>query len=112
MIGEKIKTARLEKKLTQKNLAELLNVTVSNISKYENGDRTPKLKTLKKLEEILDIELLDLVENKVVLAEFKGTFARVSSIPKSWLEELGINQENRKIELIFDKDKIILKKSL
>ena len=109
-MGEKIKTARKEKRLTQKGVAELLEVSVDNIKKYERGDRTPRPETLKQLEEILGVKLFELVENKVVLAEFKNTSARVSSIPKSWLNELGINEENRKIELSFDRDRIIIRK--
>ncbi|MBS5858492.1 helix-turn-helix domain-containing protein [Romboutsia timonensis] len=109
-MGEKIKTARKEKRLTQKGVAELLEVSVDTIKKYERGDRTPRPETLKQLEEILGVKLFELVENKVVLAEFKNTSARVSSIPKSWLNELGINEENRKIELSFDRDRIIIRK--
>ena len=109
-MGEKIKTARKEKRLTQKGVAELLEVSVDTIKKYERGDRTPRPETLKQLEEILGVKLFELVENKVVLAEFKNTSARVSSIPKSWLNELGINEENRKIELSFDRDRIIKRK--
>ena len=109
-MGEKIKTARKEKGLTQKGLAELLEVYVDTIKKYERGDRTPRPETLKQLEEILGVKLFELIKNKVVLAEFKNTSARVSSIPKSWLNELGINEENRKIELSFDRDRIIIRK--
>ena len=109
-MGEKIKTARKEKRLTQKGVAELLEVSVDTIKKYERGDRTPRPETLKQLEEILGVKLFELVENKVVLAEFKNTSARVSSIPKSWLNELGINEENRKIELSCERDRIIRRK--
>jgi len=109
-IGEKIKTARTEKKITQKQLAESLGLTIATIKKYEKGDRTPRPETLKQLEKILGIELFELIENKVVLAEFKNTSARISSIPKSWLNELGIDEENRRIELSFDRDKIIIRK--
>ena len=52
-MGEKIKTARKEKGLTQKGLAELLEVSVDTIKKYERGDRTPRPETLKQLEETL-----------------------------------------------------------
>ena len=109
-MGEKIKAARKEKGLTQKRLSELLEVSVDTIKKYERGDRTPRPDTLKQLEEILEVKLFELMQNKVVLAEFKNTSARVSSIPKSWLNELGINEENRKIELSFDRDRIIIRK--
>ncbi|SQA20062.1 repressor protein [Streptococcus agalactiae] len=38
-VGNKIKQFRLEKKLTQTQLADLLDTTKQTISRYEKGDR-------------------------------------------------------------------------
>ena len=40
-IGCKIKAARIEKKLTQEQVAELLGVSRQTISNWENEERTP-----------------------------------------------------------------------
>ena len=39
--GERMKTARKEKGLSQEELANLIGLKVGTVSKYEQGDRTP-----------------------------------------------------------------------
>lgn len=53
--GEKIKRIRLEKGLTQKELAKLSNMYESQIRKYENGQANPKIETLQKIATAMDI---------------------------------------------------------
>ena len=73
-IGEKIKSARLSKGMTQQELGELLGVQKSAIAKYESG-RVVNIKrsTLKKISDILEIgpsELIfDASTNPVGMAE-------------------------------------------
>ena len=58
-----LKEARKAKKMTQTELAQKLNLTKSAISKYENGQLDPSLKTLIEICKILDKtsdELLDI----------------------------------------------------
>lgn len=53
--GEKIKKLRKEKKLTQKQLAELAGVAVSAISAYESGNRYPSYEVLINLSHIFHV---------------------------------------------------------
>ena len=46
---EEIITARKEKNLTQKNLAELIGTRQSNISRLESGNYNPSLELLTKI---------------------------------------------------------------
>lgn len=48
-IGEKIKKARTDAKMTQKELAEKCGMADSAIRKYESGKVVPKLDTIAKL---------------------------------------------------------------
>ena len=48
-IAEKLKTIRTENKLTQKELAEKLNIAMSIIGDIETGRRVPSKKTANKL---------------------------------------------------------------
>lgn len=50
-------TARKEKHLTQKQLAERTGIDQSDISKIENGNANPALSTLKRLADGLDMVL-------------------------------------------------------
>ena len=56
-----IKKLRINRGLTQKQLAELLGVKQQNISDWERGERSPSVKNLKKLSEILNCQIDDLV---------------------------------------------------
>ena len=60
--GEKIRTARLAKNMTQEELGALLGVQKSAIAKYESG-RVVNIKrsTLKKISDILDIRPAELI---------------------------------------------------
>ena len=54
-LGLKIKNARKNKGLTQKQLAQILGVSVITIQNYENSRRNPSVDVLKKISEILDV---------------------------------------------------------
>ncbi len=59
--GEKLKTAREEKGMTQQTLANSLYVTRQAVSRWECGARYPDLLTAKKLSEILGVSLDELL---------------------------------------------------
>jgi transcriptional regulator with XRE-family HTH domain len=56
--------ARKLKGLSQKELADLVGVTVVAISRYENGHRSPKMSVAKRMEMVLDVPWYQLVDNK------------------------------------------------
>lgn len=53
----RLKELRLEKGLTQANIAKGLGVTQQAISLYEKGERELKLKTLKKMADFFDVSV-------------------------------------------------------
>jgi len=57
-VGERIKQARKEKGLTQKQLGELLGVTQATIQQYETGN--PKPETLKRIAKALGVPFFKL----------------------------------------------------
>lgn len=54
-IGERIRTIRTDKGLTQRDLAARLDVSQQSIMQWENGIRHPKTDTLKRIAEALDV---------------------------------------------------------
>ncbi|MBO4701021.1 MAG: helix-turn-helix transcriptional regulator [Lachnospiraceae bacterium] len=62
--GEQLRRAREEKGMTQQSLAEQLYVTRQSVSRWECGDRYPDLLTTKKISEILEVSLDDLLSGK------------------------------------------------
>ncbi|MBE6748185.1 MAG: helix-turn-helix transcriptional regulator [Ruminococcaceae bacterium] len=60
--GEIISSKRHEKGMTQKDLAELLNITDKAVSKWERDVALPDINTIPKLAEILDISIEELIK--------------------------------------------------
>lgn len=60
IIGKKIREARLKKGLLQKDLAKLLGVTQTSYSYYENGKKHIGFMKLKKICQVLEIDISDL----------------------------------------------------
>lgn len=63
-IGKFIASLRKEKGLTQQELGDKLFVTDKAVSKWERGLSLPDISLLKKLAEILDVEVIDILEGK------------------------------------------------
>ena len=61
---ENLKKFRKAKGLNQDQLAEIVGVSASAISQYENGRKTPSFETALKLAEALDCESADLVSKR------------------------------------------------
>lgn len=57
MVGETIKDLRCEKNYTQKELAEILNITPGCLSKYETGKVQIPLDIILKISEVFDISV-------------------------------------------------------
>lgn len=55
-----LKEIRKQKGLTQAELAQLLNVSVMTIRRLEAGTRAPKLKTIKEIAKILEVDPMEL----------------------------------------------------
>lgn len=68
-IGRFIAICRKEKKLTQEQLAEKLNITSKAVSKWENGKGLPDVSIMQKLCEILNITLNELFNGEKIKEE-------------------------------------------
>ena len=57
ILGARLRFLRNEAGLTQKQLAERLNMRDNTISQYEQGDRTPSVETQMKLAQLFDVSI-------------------------------------------------------
>ena len=64
MLGKKIKAYRESKKMTQKDIAEILEVEPGTISKYESGMIEPNIESIKRLAETFGITIDELLKNE------------------------------------------------
>ncbi|MBO4911278.1 MAG: helix-turn-helix transcriptional regulator [Butyrivibrio sp.] len=67
--GEQLRKAREDKGMTQQTLADKLFVTRPTVSRWERGERYPDLLTTKKITEILDVSLDNLLSGKDISIE-------------------------------------------
>lgn len=65
-IGIKIKELRKRKGITQKELAEELNITDSAITRYESGKREPNIDMINKIAAALGVSINELLLDSVV----------------------------------------------
>ena len=64
-IGETIRIRRKELSITQPHLAELAEVSTNTLYKLERGQGNPSLDVLKKLADVLGMELMLEVKKKL-----------------------------------------------
>lgn len=70
--SERIENARMEKDLTQEELAKVINEKKSVIAKLERNDMRPSDELREKLENNLDIELMEKIEKKTTKSSEKS----------------------------------------
>ncbi len=64
MLGEKIKSYRENKNMTQNEIADILGVKSATVSKYESGTLEPNIESLRKLAEIFEISVDELIKEE------------------------------------------------
>ena len=98
MLGNRLKKLRLEKKLTQLQIAQKVNISGARYNLYENNKRQPDYELLKSLAEVLETTTDYLLGND-------NTTKTISSvIPDNELaDKLSVLIENEHAKVLFDK---------
>ena len=91
-IGKFIAECRKNKKMTQSELADKLNVTDKTISRWENGHYMPDISLFNELCNILDIEVVELLngeksKNNIDRKEVDETIMKIVNISKDEIRE-------------------------
>lgn len=89
--GENIKNLRIKNNLTQKELAEKLNLSRPTIGRYESDERFPDKETIIDLAELFDVSIDEMFgrknyRNKKVFIEEENSF-KVNKIDKILCEK-------------------------
>ena len=82
-IGSKIKAARLEKKLTQEQVAELLGVSRQTISNWENEKSYPDIISVIKMSECYDVSLDYLLKGEQKMKTYYDYLEESTNVVKS-----------------------------
>lgn len=59
-----LKSLRRERKITQKNLAEIFHISQTSVSKYETGEAVPDLELIVKMADFFGVSLDEFVNRK------------------------------------------------
>ena len=102
IIGERLKKARKDNKLTQEKLAEKIDVSVAFLSRVERGDAKINLTRLEQLCDILNISLAYILT---------GTGSNSKNYLTEDFSNLLKNCPPEKIKLIYDIAKVIINQS-
>ena len=62
IFGENLKRIRLEKGMTQRQLADMIMISVPNISRWENGETYPQIIWVYVISKALNVQPEDLVK--------------------------------------------------
>ena len=93
-LGNKIYELRVDKNLTQEDLGLMLDISDKAISKWENGTSKPSIDNLKKIANIFDISLDDLLmfdsdvksEKKIVKIVLTGGPCAGKTTAMNWIQ--------------------------
>ena len=95
-IGDNMRNIRKQKSMTLQQLADILGCSQQNISQYESGKRTPKLKTIQKIADALDVNVNDLLENPLddspIYKAYKNTNSLDLPLAKNFINEKIVSQ--------------------
>lgn len=68
-LGEKLRTLRKEKKLSQEALAEKLRVSRQSVSKWESGQSIPEIQKILLICDIFDLSADEFLREEQVIKE-------------------------------------------
>ena len=95
-----IKKLRKEINITQKELAQKLNINQSVMNKYENGQIEPSIDNLKKIADFFNISIDSLVEHETDMLDRKFLNANKNKIIDIVLG-LTPDEENKMIGFLY-----------
>lgn len=81
LVAKNIATLRVEKKYTQKELAEKIGLAKTSITNYETGTREPSFEILQNIANALEVDIQTFFKEKVDASDFLIPFPISNKIP-------------------------------
>ena len=92
-IGNNLKKLRAKKDMTQKELAEALNVSYQAVSRWENNEVEPDISTLSKLSQIFGVSVDEIINGEVEKPKEEPKQAEVAAVASM----VAASKEEKKI---------------
>lgn len=99
--GEKMRSIREEHDWTLEEMADRLGTTKQALSKYERGERTPKITIVAKFAKILNISLPELVGEEPREIQLQGEIAIPFDDSIIEMVETRLTQEDKELEKLW-----------
>ncbi|MEK4565221.1 helix-turn-helix transcriptional regulator [Alkalihalobacillus sp. FSL R5-0424] len=103
-IGNKIKTLRKNKKMTQPDLADKIGVSYTTVSQYETGSRKPSFKALNRIAEALDVSPSYLLQEDVTGDSAKNEIIQMAARNMQALDEDSLETISSLIKSLSEKN--------
>lgn len=103
-VGQNIKNAREQKGLSQRDLAQKLNISQAAVSQFENGKNPPKIDTLLKIANALQVDINALLDDSdsPILRAMKKSNSPLYDDYKMHLLSRFVELDDLDVELIND----------
>lgn len=97
-IGKRLKTIRLQRKMTQKELAEKSGVSRESIGNYERGDRIPTIEVINKIANAFNITVGELTGTRTTFSQrYLNRLLDQGCTLKDISKKTGISEDRLKI---------------
>ena len=97
--GKKMKDIRIQKKISQRELGKRLGVSQQTIAQYERAVNVPKMETIQKIAEALEVTPADLYGEELTHQELTSLFSEelepYENIIYNWFDAHGIEFEEK-----------------
>lgn len=100
MLSERLKKLRKERGMYQKEVCEKIGIAQNTLSGYENGDRTPSPKIIKKLAELYGVTTDYLMGNDMSMADLEEEFPEGVQVLRRATKELTPEARAKMIKLM------------
>ena len=102
MMGQRIKEARIKKKLSQTELAKMIGVAPAEISQYESGKRKPRWDKFPKLLDILDVSADEIIGREVTVVSDEEDYT--IKMAKKDLQIINAIKQNKNLYKVLSLD--------
>lgn len=103
LIGLRIRTMRMSRKMTQIDLAKAIKQSQSSITMYETGRREPDFETLEALADVFNVPLVSIVAEENDETGIKTSSAEMDpqiSIVSGMMENMSEDQKEQIVAIV------------
>ncbi len=94
-LGERIRSARINSGLTQKQVADACGMADSAIRKYESGKITPKLETLRRISTAINADIVYLISGQTTEEVQQGIITDADAEVRTIFENLQAKSKGK-----------------